>query len=464
MLESYFHMAKSIAELQEIAKRVRRDIIEMITAAKSGHPGGSLSAVELVVELYFDHMRIDPANPKWADRDRFILSKGHAAPVLYSVMAERGYADTPKDKLNTLRKFGSVFQGHPDMRFIPSLEASTGSLGQGLSLGLGMALAARLNGSPSRTYVMLGDGEIQEGQIWEAAMFGAFHKVDNLVAIVDNNRIQLDGFVEGHHGGRAAGRQVAGVRLAHAGDRRPRVWKQSRARFAEAAATKGKPTCLVAHTIKGKGVSFMENNPKFHGVAPTQDELKLALQELQLTMPAETKPKFELKLGAATREAFGRDAGGTGAREQRRRGGGRRPFEVHHDHVFRQGISRPLLLVRHRRSEHGGRRRRPGHGGQDSVRRQLLRVRDEQGLRAAARRRGLSGRSNLKVVGTHSGISIGEDGPSQMSIEEIGLACSLAGFVVIAPADEVVHQGAGARRGGARSARCSSAPGGPRRR
>jgi transketolase len=158
-------MAKSIAELQEIAKRVRRDIVEMITAAKSGHPGGSLSAVELVVELYFNHMRIDPANPKWADRDRFILSKGHAAPVLYSVMAERGYADTPKDKLNTLRKFGSVFQGHPDMRFIPSLEASTGSLGQGLSLGLGMALAARLNGSPSRTYVMLDDGEIQEGQI-----------------------------------------------------------------------------------------------------------------------------------------------------------------------------------------------------------------------------------------------------------------------------------------------------------
>jgi transketolase len=272
-------MAKSIAELQEIAKRVRRDIVEMITAAKSGHPGGSLSAVELVVELYFNHMRIDPANPKCADRDRFILSKGHAAPVLYSVMAERGYADTPKDKLNTLRKFGSVFQGHPDMRFIPSLEASTGSLGQGLSLGLGMALAARLNSSPSRTFVMLGDGEIQEGQIWEAAMAGAFHKADNLVAIVDNNRIQLDGFVAdimavdpladkwrafGWHTLEIDGHSLEAIEGA----------------LAEAAATKGKPTCLVAHTIKGKGVSFMENNPKFHGVAPTQDELKLALQEL----------------------------------------------------------------------------------------------------------------------------------------------------------------------------------------
>src|SRR5450755_915512 len=146
-------MAKSIAELEDIAKRVRRDIVTMITAAKSGHPGGSLSAVELVVELYFNHMRIDPANPKWADRDRFVLSKGHAAPVLYAVMAEMGYADAPKAKLNTLRKLGSVFQGHPDMRYIPSLEASTGSLGEGISVARGMGLAARMDGRPSRTFV-----------------------------------------------------------------------------------------------------------------------------------------------------------------------------------------------------------------------------------------------------------------------------------------------------------------------
>jgi transketolase len=272
-------MSKSIPELADIAKRVRRDIVTMITAAKSGHPGGSLSAVELLVELYFNTMRIDPANPKWADRDRFILSKGHAAPVLYSVMAERGYADAPKDKLNTLRTYGSIFQGHPDMRFIPSLEASTGSLGQGLSLGLGMALGARLDSRPSRIYVMLGDGEIQEGQIWEAAMAAPFHKADNLVAIVDYNGIQLDGFVKdimevspladkwrafGWHTLEINGHDPNAVRSA----------------FEEAAATKGKPTAIVAHTVKGKGVSFMENNPKFHGVAPTQDELKLALQEL----------------------------------------------------------------------------------------------------------------------------------------------------------------------------------------
>jgi transketolase len=273
-------MPKSLEELQVIAKRVRREIVEMIGAAGSGHPGGSLSAVEIVVELYFNTMRIDPKNPKWPQRDRFILSKGHAAPVLYAVMAEAGYSDTPLDKLNTLRKLGSMYQGHPDVRFIPSLEASTGSLGEGLSLGLGMGIAARLDGSPSRTYVMLGDGESQEGQVWEAAMAGSFHKLDNVCAIVDYNGIQLDGFVKdimdvaplaekwrafGWHAIELNGNDPAAVRKA----------------FAEAAATKGKPTCLVAHTIKGKGVSFMENNPKFHGTAPTPAEVQLALQELQ---------------------------------------------------------------------------------------------------------------------------------------------------------------------------------------
>jgi transketolase len=271
-------MSKSLAELQDLCKRVRREIVEMTGAAKSGHPGGSLSAVETVVTLYFDTMRINPKDPKWPDRDRFILSKGHAAPVLYATMAEMGYV--PKDQLNTLRRLGSIYQGHPDVRFIPSLEASTGSLGEGLSLALGMGLAARLDGKSYRTYVMLGDGEIQEGQIWEAAMFGAFHKVDNVVAIVDYNRIQLDGFVKdimevepladkwrsfGWHVIELDGHDIPALQRA----------------FAEAAATKGKPTVLIAHTIKGKGVSFMENNPKYHGVAPTPAEVELALQELK---------------------------------------------------------------------------------------------------------------------------------------------------------------------------------------
>ncbi len=250
----------------------------MIGAAKSGHPGGSLSAVEILVSLYFGgHLRHDAKNPQWKERDRFILSKGHACPVLYSVMAEAGYC--PVDKLNTFRQLGSIYQGHPDRRFFPALEASTGSLGQGLSVALGMGLAARLDHSPSRTYVVLGDGEIQEGQIWEAAMFGAFHKMDNVCAIVDYNKIQLDGWVKdimplepladkwrafGWHVIHTDGHDLAKVDAA----------------FTEAAATKGKPTCFLANTVKGKGVSFMENNPKWHGTAPNAEELAAALKEL----------------------------------------------------------------------------------------------------------------------------------------------------------------------------------------
>lgn len=265
-------------ELQQFCTKIRRHIVEMITEAKSGHPGGSLSAVEVLAVLYNEVMRHDVKNPSWQDRDRFILGKGHAAPVLYATMAELGY--TPVDDLKTLRRLGSIYQGHPDRRFIPALEASTGSLGQGLSVGLGMALAARLDGSPTRVYVMLGDGEIQEGQIWEAAMFGAFHKVDNIVAIVDYNKIQLDGWVKdimelepledkwksfGWHTISIDGHNLDAVRGA----------------FAEAVGTKGKPTVILANTIKGKGVSFMENNPKFHGMAPTKDECAAALKELQ---------------------------------------------------------------------------------------------------------------------------------------------------------------------------------------
>lgn len=265
------------AQLAALTKQMRREVVEMITEAKSGHPGGSLSAAEIVSTLFFDVMRHDPSNPKWPDRDRFVLSKGHCCPILYAVMAECGYC--PKDQLNTLRKLGSIYQGHPDVRFLPALEASTGSLGQGISLAIGMGLAARLNRSPSRTYVMVGDGESQEGQIWEAAMLAGFKKVDNIVAIVDYNRIQLDGFVKDildlepladkwrsfdWHVIEVDGHNIPALQNA----------------FAEAASVKGKPTCVIAHTVKGKGVSFMENNPKFHGTAPTREECAKALQEL----------------------------------------------------------------------------------------------------------------------------------------------------------------------------------------
>lgn len=265
------------AALASICKQIRRHIITMTGAAKSGHPGGSLSAVEIVTTLYWDVMRHDPARPDWPGRDRFILSKGHAAPVLYAALAECGY--TPKETLSSLRKLGSIYQGHPDKRFIPALEASTGSLGEGLSVGIGMALAARLDRKDYRTYVLLGDGEIQEGQIWEAAMFASYNKVDNLCAIVDYNKLQLDGFVKeildleplagkwrafGWHVIELDGHDIPALQRA----------------FAEAAATTGKPTVIIAHTVKGKGVSFMENSPKYHGVAPTPEEVELALKEL----------------------------------------------------------------------------------------------------------------------------------------------------------------------------------------
>jgi transketolase len=267
----------SAAELAALARQMRREVIEMITQAKSGHPGGSLSATEIIVTLFMDVLRHDPANPKWKDRDRFILSKGHCCPILYAVMAECGYC--PKDQLNTLRKLGSIYQGHPDVRFIPALEASTGSLGEGLSIAIGIALAARLDKSPARSYVMLGDGEIQEGQIWEAAMFAGNNHLDNLCAIVDYNGIQLDGFVKDimdlsplPDKWRAFGWNVIEVN-GHD------IVELQKA-FATAAATENKPTVIIAHTIKGKGVSFMENNPKFHGMAPTREEADKALEEL----------------------------------------------------------------------------------------------------------------------------------------------------------------------------------------
>jgi len=271
---------RSLKELEAIARQIRRHIVEMTGAAKSGHPGGSLSSVEILVTLFFGGvLRHDPSRPDWPERDRFILSKGHGAPALYAVLAECGYAAAPRDRLKSLRQLGSPFQGHPDKRFLPVLETSTGSLGQGLSVAMGMGFAARLNGSPSRTYVLLGDGEIQEGQIWEAAMFGAFHKIDNVAAIVDYNKMQLDGFIKdimeleplvakwqafGWHTIELDGHSIPALQAA----------------FAEAAAVRGKPTVIIAHTVKGKGVSFMENNPKFHGVAPTPEEVERALKEL----------------------------------------------------------------------------------------------------------------------------------------------------------------------------------------
>jgi len=273
------HPVHSVDELKRIALRMRLDIVKMIGAAGSGHPGGSLSEVELLTALYFRVMRHDAKNPTWADRDRFILSKGHGCPALYATYAEAGYIDP--GLLNTLRKLGSPLQGHPDKRMLPVLEASTGSLGQGLSIGIGTAIAAKLDRRDYHTFVMVGDGEIEEGQIWEAAMFAGFHKLTNLTCIVDNNRQQLDGFVKDildpapvTEKFRAFGWRTAEID-GHDFEQVIPALEEAR------AAKDGKPTAVVAHTIKGKGVSFMENNPEWHGVAPKPEQVQAAVRELE---------------------------------------------------------------------------------------------------------------------------------------------------------------------------------------
>jgi len=264
-------------ELTSIAANVRRNIIEMLHESGSGHPGGSLSAVEIVTALYFDEMNIDPENPKKENRDRFVLSKGHAAPVIYSVLAERKYFD--KAELMKLRKTGAMLQGHPDMKGTPGIEMSTGSLGQGFSAACGMAMASKLDGSPWRVYALLGDGEVQEGLVWEAAMSAAHYKLDNLVAFLDNNGLQIDGKNEEVLGVdplaekfKAFGWNV----LEIDGHDFDHIFTALDA--AKSAA--GRPTMIVAKTVKGKGVSFMENQAGWHGKAPNAQEREIALRDL----------------------------------------------------------------------------------------------------------------------------------------------------------------------------------------
>ena len=270
---------ESVTELKRLANRLRIEIIKMIGAAGSGHPGGSLSEVELLAALYFRVLRHNPKDAEWADRDRFILSKGHGCPALYAVLAEAGYIDY--SVLSTLRKLGSPLQGHPDRRFLPALEANTGSLGQGISVGIGMALAARLDKKDWHTFVMVGDGEIQEGQNWEAAMFAAYHKLENLTLIIDYNHQQLDGFLKDilDPAPLVEKFEAFGWRTLEIDghDFNQVIPALETAR----AAKDGKPTCIVANTIKGKGVSFMENNPEWHGVAPKPEQVAAAVAELE---------------------------------------------------------------------------------------------------------------------------------------------------------------------------------------
>ena len=266
------------AELKKTANEVRKNIVTAVYHAHSGHPGGSLSAADILTYLYFEEMNIDPKNPKKADRDRFVLSKGHAAPGWYSVLAERGYFD--KEELKGFRHVGCFLQGHPDMKHTPGVDMSSGSLGQGISAAVGMALAGKMDNASYRVYTLLGDGEIQEGQVWEAAMLAANHKLDNLVVIVDNNNLQIDGTVEDVNSPypidekfKAFGWNVINIK-GH-------DYEDIRFAFDEAKKEKEKPTMILAHTIKGKGVSFMENNAAWHGSAPNAEQCAQAVKELE---------------------------------------------------------------------------------------------------------------------------------------------------------------------------------------
>lgn len=265
-------------ELQKMVIEVRKGIIKAVHSAKAGHPGGSLSAADIFTYLYFEEMNIDPKNPKEKERDRFVLSKGHVAPGLYATLANRGYF--PVEDLLTLRKLGSYLQGHPDMKGIPGVDMSTGSLGQGLSAAVGMALAGRLDNKDYRVYALTGDGEIQEGQIWEAAMFAGHRKLDNLVVIVDNNGLQIDGAIEQVCSPYPIDEKFKAFNF-HVIHADAHDFTSLEKAFQEARQTKGMPTAIIAKSIKGKGVSFMENKASWHGVAPNDEEYTIAMEELK---------------------------------------------------------------------------------------------------------------------------------------------------------------------------------------
>lgn len=263
--------------LRDAAKRIRRGIIEGTHAAKSGHPGGSLSITDVLTYLYFEEMNIDPANPAWEDRDRFVLSKGHCAPALYATLANRGYF--PVEELTTLRKIGSRLQGHPDMTLTPGVDMSAGSLGLGISSAAGMALAGKLAGKDYRVYTAVGDGESEEGQVWEACMFASHYKLDNLCVIIDWNGLQIDGPVADVMNPTPHDKKLEAFGF-HVISIDGHDFEQIAAAFAEARTVKGQPTAIIAKTVKGKGVSFMENKVNWHGAAPNDEQYEQAMAEL----------------------------------------------------------------------------------------------------------------------------------------------------------------------------------------
>ena len=269
----------TIQELKRTANQVRRNIITEVYYAKAGHPGGSLSSTEIYTYLYMEEMNVDPKNPTDPERDRFVLSKGHTCPGLYGVMAEKGYFD--REELKTFRHLGSRLQGHPSMRYLPGIDMSSGSLGQGISCAVGMALAAKLQNKNYRVYTLIGDGEIEEGQVWEASLFAGAKKLDNLCVIVDNNNLQIDGTLEEVNNPYPIDKKFEAFNFHVINVEDGHDFTQLASAFAEARATKGMPTVIICQTLKGKGISFMENKAAWHGKAPNAEEYKAAMEELE---------------------------------------------------------------------------------------------------------------------------------------------------------------------------------------
>ena len=268
-----------ILQLQKIANEVRKSIVTSVHSAKAGHPGGSLSATDILTYLYFEEMNVDPKDEKNPERDRFVLSKGHSAPLLYSVLAHRGYF--PVEDLKTLRHVGSYLQGHPDMKHIPGVDMSTGSLGQGISAAVGMAIAGKLDNKNYKVFTILGDGEIQEGQVWEAAMLAAHRKLDNLVVIVDNNGLQIDGNIADVCSPYPIDKKFEAFNFEVICLEDGNDFEQIKEAFAKAKAVTGKPVAIIAKTVKGKGVSFMENQASWHGTAPNDEQFAIAMADLE---------------------------------------------------------------------------------------------------------------------------------------------------------------------------------------
>ena len=405
-------------ELMKTANEVRKGIVTAVHSAKSGHPGGSLSAADIYTYLYFEEMNIDPKDPKKADRDRFVLSKGHTAPGYYSTLAHRGFF--PVEDLTTLRKVGSYLQGHPDMKHIPGVDMSSGSLGQGISAAVGMAISAKLSDDDYRVYTLLGDGEIQEGQVWEASMLAGHRKLDNLVVIVDNNNLQIDGKITDVNSPYPIDKKFEAFNF-HVINIDGNDFDQIEAAFKEARETKGMPTAIIAKTIKGKGVSFMEDQAGWHGKAPNDEQYAQAMEEVKKIATRESYGNALVELGKEHEDLVVLDAD---LAEATKTGMFKKAFPERHIDC---GIAECNMIGVAAGIAATGKVPFASSFAMFAAGRAFEQVRNSVGYP----------KLNVKIGATHAGISVGEDGATHQCNEDIALMRTIPGMIVINPSDDV---------------------------